>query len=465
LLIGFEVPTEAWGGHVLTLDEVKTQSQFVKTRGEQHGAFVWSYQKNQNPNCMSILKTAYDILKSDTQAPAPTPAPKPVPVPAPAPMPAPKPVPVPAPAPMPAPVKNTTMLAPYIYTWGYGNSVYKINTCMDVINKLKGNAATIAFAVGNTTMGIIKLCKDDIQEFIKKGGQIIISFGGANGVYMESIMTEDVMVSEVSNLIDQTGCKALDFDIEGNNLKDQNMTIKRAKILKKLQDKYPDLYISFTLPGDYIGISNYALSLIDICIAEGVRIDIVNVMAMDVGPLPATKSWGLVASEMGDTTVKQLRAKYPKKSDAELYRMLGLTVMIGKNDDVSVFTPNDAKLLGDYAKRNNIGLLSYWAINRDQVGTGNLGIYSQYNTADFEYFNNFKNALGDLGKLPTLNSTTSSAPAPAPVVPTANEWKNGEKYKVGDKVFYGGRTYVYVDNHVATNDIRPGFTPSLWSVV
>ena len=445
LLLGFEVPSEAWGGHVITLDKVRDQCAFVKSQPGQHGAFVWSYQKQNKPNCVEILSLANDVFNA-VVVPAPTPAPAPVSTP--------KPVPTPTPSPAPKPTPSRkTILAPYLYTWGFNNSVYKINKCMDLVNKVKGNAATIAFVTGSSCTDVINTFKSDFFEFKKSGGQLIISFGGASGTYMEDALSHDQMVAEVSRLLDSTECRALDFDIEGSYLPNAPLNIKRAKIIKALQDKYAGLYISFTLPADTNGLTNYGIGLLETSIQNGVSINIVNIMAMDIGRLPANKSWGLVACQMGDTTVEQLGGVFSSiKYKETLYGMLGITVMIGKNDDDSVFMPADAIMLADYAKQKNIGLLSFWSINRDQKGTGDLSIYSQNNYSDFEYFNNMKNALGELGVLPSSENGT---------VPV-DTWGAGSKYKVGDKVVYGGRAYRYIDSHTATEKLTPSATPSLW---
>ncbi len=53
LLIGFEVPPEAWGGHVLTIDEVNKIKGNVKNAAD--GFFVWSYQKPGSPSCSDII--------------------------------------------------------------------------------------------------------------------------------------------------------------------------------------------------------------------------------------------------------------------------------------------------------------------------------------------------------------------------------------------------------------------------
>ena len=63
ILIGTEVPPEAWGGHVLTLDEVKTFANYVKSNGNCDGLFVWSYQKTGSPPSQDILSTAKNIFQ------------------------------------------------------------------------------------------------------------------------------------------------------------------------------------------------------------------------------------------------------------------------------------------------------------------------------------------------------------------------------------------------------------------
>lgn len=89
LLLGCEVPPEAWGGHILTLPEVESYSQCVINDPQLNGIFVWSYQKPGTPSCMDIIKTANNILQNKpinpTPFPSPTPTPPPTPVPSPVP--------------------------------------------------------------------------------------------------------------------------------------------------------------------------------------------------------------------------------------------------------------------------------------------------------------------------------------------------------------------------------------------
>lgn len=81
----------------------------------------------------------------------------------------------------------------------------------------------------------------------------------------------------------------------------------------------------------------------------------------------------------------------PGLTDAQAYAMLGATPMIGKNDVASeVFTLVDAQKLADYAIQKKVGLIAFWAINRDQPGTGDLGVSSGVNTGAFQFHDIFR---------------------------------------------------------------------------
>ena len=95
-------------------------------------------------------------------------------------------------------------------------------------------------------------------------------------------------------------------------------------------------------------------------------------------------------------TFKQLKVIYPGKTDADIWKMLGATPMIGQNDIASeIFTLQDARDLTAWARSKGLGLVSFWAIQRDQVcknGAG-LAICSMQNTAPYQYHTIFKGVL------------------------------------------------------------------------
>lgn len=68
-------------------------------------------------------------------------------------------------------------------------------------------------------------------------------------------------------------------------------------------------------------------------------------------------------------------AMYPDLSSQQAWSMIGVTPMIGVNDDsAEVFGLADAQQLADFAAQNKLGLLSMWSADRDT--TGQLGVTS-----------------------------------------------------------------------------------------
>jgi chitinase len=313
-------------------------------------------------------------------------------------------VPVPSSTVPRAPIAaDVTILAPYLYNWGFGNKIYKINKCVDIQNVLGGNVVTIAFVTGNDITSITD-DYDDIKEFVQNGGQLIVSFGGANGVYFEDSVDSATAIEKISYLISDIGVGGIDWDIEGSYIFNYTLHNKRSKIIAAVQAKYPGLYVSFTLPSNINGLTQDGINIIHNAIQNGVTINTINGMVMDMGnELPIGHSYGLICKIAGEMIVEQIQTIYGDKSKADAYRMLGLIPMIGKDNYGVYFQPSDADFVSHYAKTNNIGLIGLWAINRDQVapnGSNEYAIYSLANETDYQYYDTFKNNLGVLGSLP-----------------------------------------------------------------
>jgi hypothetical protein len=66
----------------------------------------------------------------------------------------------------------------------------------------------------------------------------------------------------------------------------------------------------------------------------------------------------------------QLKSLYPSDSSAQLWRMVGVTVMPGIDDYGSkeTFTKADAATVLKWAQANGISTLSFWALQRDNGG-------------------------------------------------------------------------------------------------
>ncbi|MDO8212488.1 hypothetical protein [Conexibacter sp. CPCC 206217] len=122
--------------------------------------------------------------------------------------------------------------------------------------------------------------------------------------------------------------------------------------------------VSFTLPVMPYGLTPDGLGVLRSAIANGV----VNVMAMDYfdPSLDVAGHMGDLAIEAATSTHDQLAALYPYRTDAQLWAMVGVTPMLGINDNpAEIFTIADARKLADFAARKGLGRLATWSANRD----------------------------------------------------------------------------------------------------
>ena len=72
LSLGFEVGTQAWGGAMLSRDQVVATCEFVKNEDSRNGVFVWALQKESvgTPSTMDIVAIARQTFGVSVPAPA-----------------------------------------------------------------------------------------------------------------------------------------------------------------------------------------------------------------------------------------------------------------------------------------------------------------------------------------------------------------------------------------------------------
>lgn len=314
---------------------------------------------------------------------------------------------------------GAAQLAPYFYTWGYGNTTYAVTSLMDARTKMGLNAATLAFVVsagGCTVDNSISDMQADIVAFQNAGGRVIISFGGANGTYLESTCTAAQLTSLIDGMLQQTGVRAIDFDAEGGQLGNPALNTTRNAAIKSLRQKYPNLYVSLTLPSVPVhpswgggGLDHFGVAAVQSAAQAGATIDIVNLMTMDFGGSYHNGStMGQLTQSAANAAVAQLGAIYPSKTNAQLWAMLGITPMIGNNDVAGeTFTTADAVAVTQFAQQKGVGHLSYWALQRDRPGSGPLPQYSQVSQTLFQFYNTFKAATGPVEPGPAALAITA----------------------------------------------------------
>jgi chitinase len=291
-----------------------------------------------------------------------------------------------------APLAHATDVAPYFETWAYDGGLTPA-TLMQAKSAGGVMGATMAFGVsgGGCSLGggleanMSGAGKTDIVNFQAAGGRVILSFGGASGTYLESACSDDGMYNLVKSVIDTIGARAIDFDVEGDQLDVGSLNTRRNNVVKRLQAAYPGLYVSYTLPVDPTGLESDALTVIRSANSAGVNVSMVNVMAMDYGDASTTMGARAISAATG--TFNQIKAIFTGKTDAQLWAMIGVTPMIGVNDTQSeVFRQADATQLTTFAQQKGLGLLSYWALQRDMPGGSDYNDFSLVNTKAYEFY-------------------------------------------------------------------------------
>jgi len=256
---------------------------------------------------------------------------------------------------------------------------------------------------------------DDINFIRGAGGDVIVSFGGANGTELAQSCTDTARLQAAyQSVIDKYDLKWVDFDIEGAAVADPPSIDRRNKAIKGLQAANPDLKIAFCLPAAPQGLTADGLNVLKNAKSNGVRIDVVNVMTMDYGdgiaPAPEGKM-GTYAIDAANNTHTQLL-------NLGIDTHIGITPMIGQNDvPTERFYLSDAQQLTGWAadinQQNWVSLLAMWSVNRDNggcPGKAAQGVCSGISQDEFAFtktFSNFsRNGNGNI--LPAVKITSPS---------------------------------------------------------
>jgi hypothetical protein len=205
---------------------------------------------------------------------------------------------------------------------------------------------------------------DEITRIRAAGGDVKISFGGASGIELAQACTDvTALTAEYQAVVSAYGLRYIDFDIEGSASAEPASIARRNQAMARLQAANPNLRISLTLPALPEGLTADGLNVVRTARDAGVNIDLVNIMAMDYY---RAGDYGDFAVQAANNTFAQLKSLYPTRTDAQVWRMLGVTPMLGVNDDQHVFDQNDARQLVTTATGRHLGMLAFWEVTRDR---------------------------------------------------------------------------------------------------
>lgn len=205
---------------------------------------------------------------------------------------------------------------------------------------------------------------DQVNALRARGGDVKISFGGASGIELaQACSSVSALTAEYQAVINAYSLTYIDFDIEGSAVAEPASISLRSQAMKALQTANPNLKISLTLPVLPTGLDANGLGVVRAAANAGVNLDVVNVMAMDYYQ---TGDYGDFAVQAAQSTHDQLASIYAGKTSAQLWRMVGVTPMLGQNDDGHIFDKSDATQLVTFAKTNHLGELAFWEVTRDR---------------------------------------------------------------------------------------------------
>ncbi|MGV9250481.1 chitinase [Streptomyces sp. NPDC003697] len=200
-----------------------------------------------------------------------------------------------------------------------------------------------------------------IARLKQAGATVRVSFGGASGTELAAACGSVAELAEAYGAaLDAAGSDQADFDIEGEELTDAASVALRSRAIAALQRERPGLQVTFTLP-----VMPSGLALLESANTHAVRVSTVNLMTMNYGESynGDMGEYAITAAGAAHTQLKRVFGL----SDADAWRGMALTSMIGVNDvPGETFTPADAAEVRSFAERKDIAWVSMWSTFRDQ---------------------------------------------------------------------------------------------------
>jgi Glycosyl hydrolases family 18 len=225
----------------------------------------------------------------------------------------------------------------------------------------------------------------DIAKIRKLGGNVIPSFGGSSadtfgshdhGTEIADSCTSVQKIAAVYEQVVRTlRVTRLDMDVESNaetyaagvNRRDEAIAIAQRWAARhgiRLQ-------IQFTLPVEPTGLGSSGLKVLRNAIADGVRVDSVNIMVFDYYlPHEGVMNMSKTAITSADAVHAELAKLYPRLGSRQTWRMEAMTMLPGISDfgKDETTTVHDARVMMAFEQKMHMNLLSAWAIQRDNEG-------------------------------------------------------------------------------------------------
>ncbi len=221
-----------------------------------------------------------------------------------------------------------------------------------------------------------------IARLRQLGGDVMPTFGGYSAdstttEIADSCTSVSTIAADYEAVIKGYHVTRLDMDVEVNSLDNKAGVDRRNKAIALTEAwarraGWP-LQIEYTLPVEPGGLEANALHVLENAAADGARVDTVNIMTFDyyLAQEPKPLDMGALAITAANNVHGQLAALYPGRSSSRLWAMEGITILPGIDDypgKTEITSLSDTRRILGFAQAHGIGLLSVWAIQRDNGG-------------------------------------------------------------------------------------------------
>ena len=196
-------------------------------------------------------------------------------------------------------------------------------------------------------------------------GKVILTFGGP---HVEELAQRcdgvGALAEQYRRAIDATRPWGIDVFLPESALADTASAQRRTEALVRVQKDH-DRPLSLTLPLHRTGLSPDALAVLRSAAAGGLRLAVVNLV-------PSGHVGESVAAAA--TIAHGQLVKMYHQSDAQVWRHMGVTPIIGVGDEAAPFRPADARSLVAWATAHGLARLSMWSITRDTPCTKDTSV-------------------------------------------------------------------------------------------
>jgi hypothetical protein len=175
------------------------------------------------------------------------------------------------------------------------------------------------------------------------------------------------------SLITTYNVPRIDLDVEADSLTNTAGINRRNEAIAMTEAwaaaHHRRIQFSYTLPTFPTGLTSSGLAVLQNAVADGAKISTVNLLTFDY-------FFGTQQDMVADTETaaaglySQLQSLYPQATSRQLWHMIGITEMPGIDDfgPDETFSTADAVTILNWAQQHGIGLVSFWALQRDNGG-------------------------------------------------------------------------------------------------